>query len=170
MLLKSDMTGKESRRIGHRWIPLVGALSLVSGEIMKLEKLWRQLPASEYAELFPRKPKALRKIAYGLRQLGASGAGNPVGSDARIGQGNQVFTMNEWELAKACGVSRRTLQRYIGLFESYGILEVKRWRYRKTGASPNSYRLYFGSVIPENGTIGGGYYPISAREIRCRKS
>jgi hypothetical protein len=62
---------------------------------MKTERLWRQLPASEYAELFPRKPKALRKIAYGLRQLGASGAGNPVGSDARIGQGNQVFTMNE---------------------------------------------------------------------------
>lgn len=138
--------------------------------LVKPGKLWRKLPASEYAGLFPAKPKALRKIAYGLRRLGANGAGNPVGSDARIGQGNQVFTLNEWDLAKACGVSVRTLQRYLPLFESYGILEVKRWRYRKTGGSPNSYRLYFGSVIPENWVYGGGDYPISAREKGCKKT
>lgn len=136
---------------------------------MKPDKLWRQLPAAEYAALFPAKPKALRKIAYGLRRLGALGDGNQLGTDSRRGQGNQVFTMNEWELAKECRVSRRTLQRYLPLFESYGILEVKRWRYRKTGASPNSYRLYFGSVIPANWTHGGGDYPISAREKGCKE-
>jgi hypothetical protein len=133
-------------------------------------KYWRQLSASDYAALFPRKPRALRKMARGLRVLGAIGDGSQPGTDSRQGQGNQVFTMNEWELAKACDVSRRTLQRYLPLFESYGILEVKRWRYRKTGASPNSYRLYFGSVIPENWTHGGGDYPISAREKGCKES
>jgi hypothetical protein len=136
---------------------------------MKLDKLWRSLPAAEYAALFPRKLKALRKIAFGLRGLSALGDGNQAGADSRRGQGNQVFTMNEWELAEECGVSRRTLQRYLPLFESYGILEVKRWRYRKTGASPNSYRLYFGSVIPENWTMGGGDYPVSPRDKKLWK-
>ena len=45
---------------------------------MKPAKLWRQLPADEYAALFPAKPRAIRKIAYGLRKLGA---------------GYEVFTM-----------------------------------------------------------------------------
>jgi response regulator of citrate/malate metabolism len=122
---------------------------------MKLDKQWRKLSATEYAELYPAKPKAIRKIAYGLRQLGA---------------GNEVFTMAEWELAEACGVSKRTLQRYIGLFESYGILEVKRWRYRANGGSPSSYRVFLGNVIPEGFTRGGGDYPISAVERRKKGS
>lgn len=116
---------------------------------MKLDKAWRRLPAAEYAALFPAKPKALRKIAFGLRKLGA---------------GNAVFTMNEWELAAACGVSLRSIQRYLPLFESYGIIEVKRWRYREIGGSPNSYRVFLGSVIPEDWTYGGGDYRINARE------
>jgi len=128
---------------------------------MKLDKLWRTVPAAEYAALFPAKPPALRKIAYGLRQLGATG------TDGRgDGSGNEVFTMSEYELAERCGVSLRTLQRYIGVFESYGILEVKRWRYRAHGGSPSSYRVFLGNVIPEGGTRGGGKYPISAVERR----
>ena len=107
------------------------------------------VPAAEYAALFPAKPKAIRKIAFGLRKLGA---------------GNAVFTMNEWELAAACGVSRTSIQRYIPVFERFGILEVKRWRYRKNGPSANSYRLFFGSVIPEDWKKGGGSYPVSARD------
>lgn len=116
-------------------------------------KYWRKLSAAEYAALFPAKPKAIRKIAYGLRKLGT---------------GYAVFTMNEWKLAEACGVSRRTLIRYLPLFESYGILEVKRWRYREFGTSPNSYRVYFGNVIPEKWVYGGGDYPISARDKGCK--
>ncbi len=135
----------------------------------KQDKLWRKLSAAEYAALFPRKPKALRKIAYGLRKLAANGTGISVGSPARAGLGNQVFTMNQKDLAKACGVSVKTLQRYLWLFESYGILEVKRWRYRVFGPSPNSYRVFFGNVIPENYPPNGGDYPISARDRRARK-
>lgn len=134
---------------------------------MKPEKLWRQLPAADYARLFPARPAALRKIAYGLRQLGAVGDGEQASAASRVGKGNQVFTVNQRNLAASCGVSVKTLQRYLPLFESYGILEVKRWRYRRFGPSPNSYRVYLGSVIPEDWTYGGGSYPISARETRC---
>ena len=116
---------------------------------MKLAKGWRRHTAQEYAALFPARPKALRKMAFGLRKLGA---------------GNQPFTMNERKLAEACGVSRTTLKRYLWLFESYGILEVKRWRYRQIGPSPNTYRVYLGNVIPENYRDRVGDYPISARE------
>ena len=116
---------------------------------MKLEKLWRKLSAAEYAALFPAKPKAIRKIAFGLRKLGA---------------GSAPFTMAEWELAKQCNVSKRTLQRYLPLFESYGILEIKRWRYLNFGTTPNTYRVYLGSVIPEDWTYGGGKYPVSPRK------
>lgn len=138
---------------------------------MKLDKLWRKLPAHEYAALFPAKPKALRRIAFGLRQLGAVGIDGGYDIEPRHpekpGMGNHVFTLNEHELAKHCYVSRRTLQRYIPLFESYGIVEVKRWRYRRSNApSPNSYRLFFGSVIPENWAFGACGYPISARDKR----
>jgi hypothetical protein len=84
----------------------------------------------------------------------------------KLGAGNAVFTMNQYELAKACGVSRRSIVRYLPLFEQYGILEVKRWRYRKTGPSPNSYRLYFGSVIPEDYKERPGEYPIDVRDTR----
>jgi response regulator of citrate/malate metabolism len=118
---------------------------------MRLDKAWRRYSAAEYAQLFPAKPKALRKIAFALRKLGA---------------GNQPFTMNEWELAKACSVSKRTLQRYLPLFESYGILEVKRWRYRLFGPSPNTYRVFLGNVIPADWVYGGGDFPISAVERR----
>jgi hypothetical protein len=121
-------------------------------ENVKPGKLWRQLPAAEYAALFPAKPKAIRKIAYGLRKLGA---------------GYAVFTMNQFDLAAACGVSVRTLARYLPLFESYGIIDVKRWRYRSFGTAPNSYRTYFGNVIPPDWTYGGGDYPISPRQQRC---
>src|SRR5947209_1235648 len=96
-------------------------------------KYWRQLPAAEYAALFPASPPALRKIAFGLRRLGANGAdtGNDIQPRAPGGEGrgNKVFTLNQWELAKACGVSRSTLKRRLPLFERYGIIEVKRWRY-----------------------------------------
>ncbi len=119
---------------------------------MKQDKLWRQLPAAEYAALFPARPAALRKIAYGLRKLGA---------------GCAVFTMNQRDLAAQCGVSVRTLQRYLPLFESYGILDVKRWRWREFGTAPNSYRAYFGNVIPGKWEYGGGDYPVSARDRRC---
>jgi len=125
-----------------------------AADVMKPDKLWRKLSAAEYAALYPAKPKALRKIAHGLRQMGA---------------GNEVFTMAEWELADACDVGLRTLQRYIGVFESYGILEVKRWRYRVNGGSPSSYRVFLGNVIPEGFTHGGGDYPISAVERRREK-
>ena len=118
---------------------------------MKPDKLWRKLPAAEYAALFPANPKALRTIAYGLRKLGA---------------GNAVFTMSERELAERCGVSLRTWQRYLWLFESWGILEVKRWRYRANGGSPSSYRVFLGGVIPEDWRNRVGPYPISAVERR----
>ena len=122
---------------------------------MKTAKLWRQLSAAEYAALYPARPKALRKMAYGLRKLGA---------------GYEVFTMSEREMAAKCQVSVRTLQRYLPLFESYGIIEVKRWRYREFGTSPNSYRVYFGNVIPENWSYGGGDYSISARDRLAKES
>jgi hypothetical protein len=137
---------------------------------VKQDKLWRKMSAAEYAALFPRKPKALRKIAYGLRKLGSVGEGIAVATPRRLGQGNQVFTMNERQLAESCGVSVRTLQRYLWLFESYGILEVKRWRYRQIGTSPNSYRLYFGSVIPPDWRDNPGKYPISPVDRRAKKA
>jgi hypothetical protein len=133
-------------------------------------RYWRQLHAAEYAALFPASPPALRKIARGLRQLGAIGADTGVdiqpNDPEREGHGNRVFTLNEWQLAKACGVSRRTLSRYLPLFEAWGILECKRWRYRQFGPSPNSYRLYFGNVIPPDWRERTGEFPISARDKR----
>lgn len=139
------------------------------GHAVKLDKLWRKLPAHEYAALFPARPKALRRIAFGLRRLGAQDIDlgydyQPRPSSGKA-MGNRVFTINEYDLAEHCHVSRRTLQRYLPLFESYGVLEVKRWRYRRSNApSPNSYRLFFGSIIPEDWAFGGGGYPISARD------
>lgn len=125
---------------------------------MKLNgKAWRKLTAKEYSELFPAKPKAIRRIAYGLRKASVM--------EARDGQ-MRPFTIAEWELARICGVSRRTLQRYIPLFESYGVLEVKRWRHREIGAMPNTYLLFLGAVIPEDFTFGGGDFPISAVQRR----
>jgi hypothetical protein len=80
------------------------------------------------------KPAALRKIAFGLRRLAAIGEGGiTITTGYRGGKGNQVFTINQKDLAYSCGVSLRTLRRYLWLFESYGILEVKRWRYRAFG-------------------------------------
>jgi hypothetical protein len=139
---------------------------------MKLDKLWRKLPAAEYAALFPAKPKALRKMAFHLRRLAANGYVDgdydyQPRDESKAGMGNLVFTISEKALAEHCRVSRRTLQRYLPLFESYGIIEVKRWRYRRSNApSPNSYRLFFGSVIPKDWVFGGGGYPISPRDRR----
>jgi hypothetical protein len=140
-------------------------LTVVNAVMPKQDKLWRKLSAAEYAALYPARPAALRKMAFGFRRLAAIGQGGiTIATPARTGLGNQVFTMNEKDLAEACNVSVRTLQRYLWLFESYGILEVKRWRYRAFGSSPNSYRLYLGNVIPENYPPEGGDWPISPRD------
>lgn len=131
---------------------------------------WRQLPAAEYAALFPASPPALRTIAFHLRRLAANGV--DLGYDYqpnmpdRIGQGNRVFTLNQWQLAQHCHVSRRTLARYLPVFEAWGILEVKRWRYRETGPSPNSYRLYFGRAIPPDWRDRQGDFNVSPRDKR----
>jgi len=117
---------------------------------MKLDKPWRKTTADEYAAMFPARPKALRKIARGLRKAGLW---------------QQPRTMCEAELANLCGVSVRTLARYLPVFENYGVIEVKRWRYRFFGTVSNTYLLHFGSVIPEDWTFGGGPYPVSPREI-----
>jgi hypothetical protein len=128
---------------------------------------WYKTSAEEYAAQFPAKPEGLRKIAYGLRRLGARGAPCPkCGQPSGDGSGNEVFTMCQAELAKECDVSLKTLQRYTGTFESYGILEVKRWRYRVRGGSPSSYRVFLGKVIPEGGHLVAGPYPIPAVERR----
>jgi hypothetical protein len=133
------------------------------------------MSADEYAMHYPAHPPALRTIARGLRRLGAVGdgtrpacplCGNPRDPANRDGQGNQVFTLCQDQLAEVLEVSVRTLQRYLPLFESYGILELKRWRYRQIGGSPSSYRVFLGNVIPEDWTYGGGNYPVSAVERR----
>lgn len=120
---------------------------------MRLEngKAWSRLTADEYAALFPAKPKALRSMARALRRLGASG---------------EPFTMNEPDLAKFAGVSIRTWARYVPVFERYGMLEVKRWRYRSFGTVPNTYRVFLPAVIPPDWTPEGGEFPISPREKR----
>lgn len=122
----------------------------------RVRKRWlSSVAASEFAEMFPARPKALRKIAFGLRQLsGSEGRGKL-----------RPFTMDEWELAKHCQVSRRTLQRYLPVFEHYGVIEVHRWRYRRFGAMPNTYCLFLGTVIPEDWTFEGGRFNVSARQV-----
>jgi hypothetical protein len=117
----------------------------INGEI----RYWRQLGVDEYAALYPANPKALRKIARMLRKLG---------------KGSEPFTMAEWKMAKLAGVSKRTLQRYLPVFQRYGIIEVHHWRYLDFGTTPNTYRLYFGRVIPEDWRDGGGEYPVSSRK------
>ena len=57
---------------------------VVNGEI----RAWRKLTADEYAAMFPAHPVALRKIARGLKRLGA---------------GEKPFTMNQRDLAGQCG-------------------------------------------------------------------
>lgn len=137
---------------------------------MKPPKAWRRQSAEEYAEQFPARPPALRMIAYGLRKLGAVGEGNRITSDQQLGAGNQPFTINQWELAKRCGVSKTTLKRYMPVFERYGIVEVKRWRYREVGPAPNTYRLFLGAVIPADWTREGGEFAVSPREKGCKES
>lgn len=116
---------------------------------------WRKLTAEQYAALFPAKPAALRKIAYALREWSAAEA---------VKGKMRPFTVDEWRLARGAGVSRRTLQRYLPVFENYGVLEVKRWRRREIGAMPNTYCLFLGAVIPADWSFGGGKFPVSARE------
>ena len=112
-------------------------------------RAWSRITKDEYAELFPAKPPALRKMARALRVLGAS---------------EEPFTMAQWKLAKLAGISERSWKRYAPVFERYGMLEVKRWRYRSFGTVPNTYRVFLPAVIPEDWTPDGGNFPISARE------
>lgn len=113
------------------------------------EKGWAKLTADKYAELFPARPKAIRKIARGLRLASVRESYNPARKEYENGH-MRPFTMDLWELARLCDVSKRTLQRYLPVFEGYGVVEVHRWRYRYSGAMPNTYCLFFGSVIPED--------------------
>ena len=110
-------------------------------------RAWKRLTADEYAALFPAHPVSIRKIARALKKLGAS---------------EKPFTMNERDLAKAAGISVRTWARYAPLFEEWGILEVKRWRYRKFGTTPNTYRTFLGSMIPEDYREREGPFKVSA--------
>jgi hypothetical protein len=117
----------------------------------------KKLTAEDYAALFPAKPAALRKIACALR----------VWSVAESHKGKmRPFTVDEWRLARSAGVSRRTLQRYLPVFERYGVVEVKRWRGRELGAMPNTYLLHLGYVIPENWTFSGGRFPVTSRPTK----
>ena len=118
---------------------------VVNGKI----RTWKNLTADEYAAMFPARPPALRKIARALKKLGAD---------------EKPFTMNQWQLAAEAGISKRTWQRYESVFEEWGILEVKRWRYRKFGTTPNTYRTFLGEVIPEDWKQRLGPFAVSARE------
>jgi hypothetical protein len=81
-------------------------------------------------------------------------------------QGGKVFTINEYKLAGMAGVGVRTFRRYLPVFESYGVLEVYRWRYRKNGPIPNSYVVFLDAVIPKNWTPRGGKFPVSSDKKR----
>jgi hypothetical protein len=122
----------------------------INGEI----RAWRRLTADEYADLFPATPRALRKMARAIRKLGVDG---------------KPFTMNQWELAAAAGVAKRTWQRYEPVFEEWGILEVKRWRYRRFGPTPNTYRTFLGAVIPADWRDRKGPFADDTREIAGKK-
>jgi hypothetical protein len=98
-------------------------------------RLWNSVDAKEWSEEFPARPKSLRKMAFALRQLNNNGV---------------PFTMHEWELAEKADVSLRTWQRNVHIFEEWGILEVKRWRYRKFGGGPNTYRVFIAKPIPSD--------------------
>ena len=116
--------------------------------------VWNRLTAREWAARFPAKPPALRKIAYALRKLGA---------------GHEPFTAPEWRIAKEAGVSVRTVRRYLGVFESYGVIEVKRWRYSSFVPLANTYRVFLAAVIPDDWSFNGGYFPISPRQTMSEK-
>jgi hypothetical protein len=137
--ITAHLTEAQEREIGDR------AQKIISGEI----RVWRKLTADQYAALFPAKPPALRKIARALKILGAD---------------EKPFTMNQWELAKEAGISKHTWQRHAPVFEQWGILEVKRWRYRKFGTTPNTYRTFLGRVIPEDWQEREAPFKVSARE------
>lgn len=108
-------------------------LDTVTGEI----PCWRKVPADKYAEwCFPAKPRAIRKMAIALRKLGAEHDG--------------PFTIHQYKLAKLADVPVRTWQRWLPLFEKWGVIEVKRWRYRHFGACPNTYLVFLGQGIPDN--------------------
>lgn len=122
------------------------ALDIVTGKIL----CWRKLTADQYAEFFPAKPRSIRKIARAIRKLGAINHG--------------PFTINEWELAKHADVGRRTVQRYVPVFEQWGILQVKRWRYSEIGATPNTYLVFLGRGIPDNWEELDPPFRVSPRE------
>jgi hypothetical protein len=111
-----------------------------------------KLDAEAYAVLFPAKPPALRKIAHALRYLST---------------GDKPFTIAQWELAAHAQVSRRTLQRYLPAFEAYGVVEIKRWRYKIFGPTSNTYRLFPGAHLPPDWRFGGGDYTVDARQRRA---
>jgi hypothetical protein len=122
----------------------------VNGKI----RTWKNLTADEYAARFPARPPALRKMARALKKLGAD---------------ERPFTMNQWELAERAGIAKRTWQRYEPVFEQWGILEVKRWRYREFGTTPNTYRTFLGAVIPEDWRKRKAPFSISARETARKR-
>jgi hypothetical protein len=122
------------------------ALDIVTGKIL----VWRKLTADQYAEHFPAKPVCIRKLARAIRELGAA-AGGP-------------FTIDQWELAKQAGIGRRSVQRYVPVFEQWGILQVKRWRYAEIGTTPNTYLVFLGRGIPDNWEELDPPFRVSPRE------
>jgi hypothetical protein len=115
---------------------------------------WNSLSAKEYAERFPARPKSLRKIARVLKELGAGGL---------------PFTMPEHKLAKRADISVSTWQRGARVFEEWGILEVKRWRFKYFDGSPNTYRVFLRKKIPPKYRDLTPPFRVSARERRGRK-
>jgi hypothetical protein len=112
-------------------------------------RTWKSLSAEEYAAKFPAKPPTIRKIAYALKKLGAN---------------ELPFTMNQRELAKLAGIGVRSWQRWEEVFEVWGILEVKRWRHREIGTTPNTHRTFIGRVIPPDWENLTPPFEVSPRE------
>lgn len=121
---------------------------------------WRKLTRDQWVELFPADPPALRTIAGGLAALG-----DDVVTFTQRERDSKQAPMRQ--LARVCGVSPRTLCRYLPLFEAYGVIEVKRWQRRidrSLGVPSLSIRVFRGAAIPENWSWEGGNFPVSARQ------
>ena len=135
-------------------------------------KWWLKLTGDEWAEVFPARPKALRKIAHGLADLGDdvvtyTAPGTTYRRSNKYG-GTDVHRVGPIDmLAAQCDVSRRVMQRYLPLFERYGVVEVYRWRHREHshfGAPAISIRVFRGTAIPADWSWEGGNFPVSARQ------
>lgn len=132
---------------------------------------WRKLTDDQWVALFPDKPKAFQTIAKGLCAFG-----NDVVTFTAPGESEYALTARGYKkkrigpislLAAKCGVSKRTMSRYLPVFEAYGVVEVYRWRYRERGyfgAPAISIRVFRGATIPEDWSFNGGRFPVSARE------